>query len=175
MFSRVTRRPPTRLSWPSRPWSWKLSSRGNKTRARRNVVDRAAVARPRPPRTPVPGGAAAPRAATTWKLRIRWKLCMLRACFISAGRKVSTLSGGQARGPGRGPAHCPQGHHASLMSTALCARRAKFHSRIVSTIMTARARRRQIIRCCSVTTVDGTAIPEGADETDFTRRTRPAL
>jgi len=40
--------------------------------------------------------AAVPYAATTWKLRIRRKLRTHIACFISAGRRVSTLTASQA-------------------------------------------------------------------------------
>ena len=39
---------------------------------------------------------AVPRVATTWKLRIPWKLRTHIACFISAGCKVSTLTARQA-------------------------------------------------------------------------------
>jgi hypothetical protein len=38
-------------------------------------------------------GAAVPHTATTWKLCIPWKLRTSGACFVSAGRKVSTLTG----------------------------------------------------------------------------------
>ena len=41
-------------------------------------------------------GAAVPYAATTWKLRIRRKLRTHIACFISAGRRVSTLTAAEA-------------------------------------------------------------------------------
>jgi len=41
-------------------------------------------------------GTAVPQATTTWKLRIRWKLRTHISCFISAGRKVSTLTAIQA-------------------------------------------------------------------------------
>jgi hypothetical protein len=60
----------------------------------------AAGLRPRdaePPRMPGSRGATVPWAATTWKLCIPWKLCMLRACFISTGRKVSTLTAARPR------------------------------------------------------------------------------
>src|SRR5262249_55592591 len=40
--------------------------------------------------------AAVPQAATTWKLRIRWKQSTIYSCFISTRRKVSTLTVGQA-------------------------------------------------------------------------------
>src|SRR5262249_54171485 len=59
------------------------------------------------------GAAGGQNVETTWKLRIRWKLRTRGACFISAGRKVSTLT---APGPDRRaccPAHGSQGHHAS--------------------------------------------------------------
>ena len=51
---------------------------------------------PEPPACPVSQATPVPRAATTWKLCIPWKLFMLTGGFISAGCKVSTLNGGQA-------------------------------------------------------------------------------
>jgi hypothetical protein len=50
----------------------------------------------KPPRMPGPRGAAAPQAATTWKLCIPRKESTHHACFVSAGRKVSTLTADQA-------------------------------------------------------------------------------
>src|SRR6185437_11815458 len=64
-------------------------------------------------------GAAVPHAAITWKLRIRWKLRTHISCFISAGRKVSTLTAVQAPMAGLLSARGTQGHHASLKLTAL--------------------------------------------------------
>ena len=45
------------------------------------------------PHKPGVRGAAVPHAPRTWKLRIPWKLRTHIACFISAGCKVSTLTG----------------------------------------------------------------------------------
>jgi hypothetical protein len=79
---------------------------------------------PGPPRTPGSRGAAVPPkvppAATTWKLRIPWKLFLLTGGFISAGRKVSTLMAGPAPTARLLPGARSQWHRASLKLTALC-------------------------------------------------------
>jgi len=66
------------------------------------------------PARPVRRGAAVPHAATTWKLRIPWKLRTHIACFISTGRRVSTLTADQA--PMAGPPPCARSswHHSAL-------------------------------------------------------------
>src|SRR5690348_13711786 len=60
------------------------------------------------------GGAVVPQAATTWKLRIRWKESTHISCFVSTARRVSTLTAARPRWPGRCPARGPQWHHVSL-------------------------------------------------------------
>jgi hypothetical protein len=91
-----------------RPRSWKQRPAGQLSAALRSMIT--VISRvhstmplterrprgPEPPRIPGSRGAAAPRAATTWKLCIQWKLRTSGACFISAGCKISTLTAGQA-------------------------------------------------------------------------------